>query len=535
MNDRPPPLSAVVARGSEGRGRGEGLHRRTVASRVLLSYAIVTLAFSVVVGWSVVALRSSAREAVMMRSGYLPLASSLRDAVASQDIWNTQLNHVTTAKNPADQRVWFDIALRGGRPKAFEELRAALARAFAEQDPGLRRVGAELSNEATDIERFLDGDRELVPLLFEVLNDRKEDRAEQIREQLVTRGHQAKRRLSQLEQRVQKLVDSLIAQARVRERWAMGLLFALTAVTAVVGAVMALYARRVLAPLAAVTDRAKAVATGDLAPRPVVASDDEIGELAATFEGMVGAIARANRELLAAERLATIGKMAAHVTHEIRNPLSSLALNVEMLEEEVNENAEARALLRAIKNEVERLTALSERYLSVARRKPPQFETEDVSGLCREAMEFLRADFERHGVQIALNVKPDLPSVRVDEGQIKQALYNLLRNAREAMPGGGRATLGASPAPDGGVTITVDDEGAGIDEATRNRLFEPFFTTKGHGTGLGLVITREVVEAHGGSVRCERLEPKGTRFSIYLPAAKAALEAGVDAPGSRVK
>lgn len=492
--------------------------RRTVASRVLLSYAIVTLAFSVVVGWSVAALRSSAREAVTMRSGYLPLALSLHDAVASQDIWNTQLNHVTTAKNPADQRVWFDIALRGGRPKTFDELRVALARAFAEQDPSLRSVGEELTREATDIERFLDGDRELVQLLFEVLNDRDEERAEQIREQLVTRGHQAKRRLSQLEQRVQRLVDSLIAEARARERWAMGFLVALTAFTVIVGVAMALYARRVLAPLAAVTDRAKAVASGDLTPRPVVASDDEIGELAATFEAMVGAIARANVELLAAERLATIGKMAAHVTHEIRNPLSSLALNVDLLEEEVGENTEGRALVRAIKNEIERLTALSERYLSVARRKPPRFETEDVGELCREAIEFLRADFERHGVKIVLEVAPNLPAVRVDEGQIRQALYNLLRNAREAMPNGGRVVLGAAPAEDG-VLITVDDEGSGMDEEARKRLFEPFFTTKGHGTGLGLVITREVAEAHGGFVRSEPREPKGTRFCLYLPTA----------------
>jgi signal transduction histidine kinase len=398
----------------------------------------------------------------------------------------------------------------------FEELRDALARAFAEQDPSLRSTGEELSREATDIERFLDGDREGVQLLFEVLNDRDEERAEMIREQLVTRGHQAKKRLSQLEQRVQRLVDSLIAQARARERWAMGFLVALAAFTVVVGAAMALYARRVLEPLAAVTGRAKMVAGGDLTPRPVVASNDEIGELAATFEAMVAAIARANRELLSAERLATIGKMAAHVTHEIRNPLSSLALNVEMLEEEVGEHTEARALLRAVKNEVERLTALSERYLSVARRKPPRFETEDVGELCREALEFLRADFQRHGVKVALEIAPNLPPVRVDEGQIRQALYNLLRNAREAMPNGGRVVLGA--AREGhGVAITVDDEGGGIAEDARARLFEPFFTTKGHGTGLGLVIIREVVEAHGGFVRCEPREPKGTRFSIHLP------------------
>src|ERR1051325_11482175 len=180
MSAEPAALPNVVLPGSGVRGRDEGARRRTVASRVLLSYAIVTLAFSVVVGWSVAALRSSAREAVMMRSGYLPLALSLRDAVAGQDIWNTQLNHVTTAKNPADQRVWFDIALRSGRPKTFEEVRVALPRAFPQQDYGGKNVGEELSREATDIERSLDGDRELVQTLFEVLNDRNEERAEQI-------------------------------------------------------------------------------------------------------------------------------------------------------------------------------------------------------------------------------------------------------------------------------------------------------------------------------------------------------------------
>lgn len=495
--------------------------KRTVATRVLLSYALVTLAFSMVVGWAVVALRNASREAQMIRIGYLPLALAVHDAVARQDVWNTQLNHVTTAKNPADERVFFDMTLRGGRPQTFGSLRAALQGAFASNDAHVRGKGAELSLEATEIEEFLGADRELVPQLFEALNSGDEERAEQLRQQLVTRGHQAKKRLSALEQDVQSLVDTLISEAHDRERQAMWFLVTLATFTAIVGALMALYARRVLSPLSAVTARAGAVAAGDLTPHPVVASNDEIGELAATFENMVAAIARANAELLAAERLATIGKMAAHVTHEIRNPLSSLALNVELLEEELAGNAEARALLRAVKNEVERLTSLSERYLSVARKRPLHVETEDIGQVCRDALDFMKADLLRQKISVSLQIDPELPAVSVDEGQIRQALYNLLRNAREAMPSGGRIVLGARRRGDG-VEITVDDEGGGIDEETRQRLFEPFFTTKGHGTGLGLVITREIVEAHGGHIGCAPRPEGGTRFSIELPPAAPA-------------
>jgi len=177
-------------------------------------------------------------------------------------------------------------------------------------------------------------------------------------------------------------------------------------------------------------------------------------------------------------------------------------------------------LLRAVKNEVDRLTALSERYLSVARRKPPRLEKEDIAQICRDALDFMRRDLARHGIAVALELEPDLPAVSVDEGQIRQALYNLMRNARDAMPSGGNVVISARREGEG-VEMTIDDEGGGIDPAARERLFEPFFTTKGHGTGLGLVITREIVEAHGGRIWCEARETRGTRFAIFLPAAPA--------------
>jgi two-component system, NtrC family, sensor kinase len=104
----------------------------------------------------------------------------------------------------------------------------------------------------------------------------------------------------------------------------------------------------------------------------------------------------------------------------------------------------------------------------------------------------------------------------VDEAQIKQALYNLIRNAREAMPSGGRVTVTVSSGEGGGSDVIVEDEGVGLDEATRGRLFEPFFTTKSNGTRLGLAITRQIIEAHGGSIGCEPNEPRGTRIRIHL-------------------
>ena len=492
--------------------------RRPVAARVLASFAVVVVAFAAASGFCVFAQRQAVEEANLMRAGYFPLALAVRDVVAKQDTWNTQLNHITSARNPADIRVWFDFALRVGRPRLFSGARDAVARAFLEQGAvRSRSIGQELLKEIDDAEHFVEGDAERLDRLFEALDRRDTAQAERLRDELVTRGFQAGKRLAQLEKHVELNVDRLVAQARARERVATWLLISLTVVTLLIGTAMAIYARRMLLPLGLVTERAKAVALGDLKPRPAVVSNDEIGELAATFEGMVSAIARANEQLVAAERLATIGKMAAHVTHEIRNPLSSIALNLELLEEELPKGAdEANNLLRAIKAEVERLSGLSEQYLSVARQRPQELRPEKLAEIVEEACEFVRRELQQAGTTLKLVSEIGDKVLRVDEAQIRQALLNLLRNAREAMPDGGQVQVSLQTTNDGGVDLTVDDEGVGMPAATRERLFEPFFTTKQHGTGLGLAITRQIAEAHGGHIRVEPRQPKGTRIVVHL-------------------
>jgi two-component system, NtrC family, sensor kinase len=498
------------------------LRQRSVTRRVTLSYLIVTAAFSVVLSWNVFALRAATQEAELMRSGYLPLALALRDTVLGQDTWSSQLNHVTTARNPADTRIWFDSALAVGRPRAFAAVRSALSRAFGDQDSELSRLGHRLSSEATDIETFLEPDRETIARLFEALQARDAVRAQALRDELVRRNLEGRRRLAGLEKEVTSSIDSLLDEARARERLAAGLLVISAAFTVLVGLFVAWRARRLLAPLTLVTERAQAVTRGDLTARPVVVSNDEIGELAATFESMVAAIARANTELLSSERLAAIGKMAAQVTHEVRNPLSSLALNVELLEEELGDrDGEASVLLTAVKLEVERLTQLTEKYLSLARRSRPDFQEEDLGAVVSEAVTSAQPELKQHQIRCQLDIESDLPPACLDEAQIRQVMLNLIRNAREAMLKGGELLVSVRairpPLDPELLEICVADSGGGMDDLTREHLFEPFFTTKGHGNGLGLAITQEIVEAHGGKIRCERRQPRGTRFVIELP------------------
>ena len=506
---------------SQAPAQAQTARRRTVAARLVAGYAVVLVAFAIPVAWSFQALRTAAHEAELLRSGYAPLLLRVGEALAEQNVWNVQLNHITSAKNPADVREWIETARRT-RPLTFSQVRIAAERGLAgETDPASVRFRDDVLRDATAIERSLGSDQDRYQALFQALGVGDLEAAERARNELVKREAEAAGRLRAIKSRVEERMERLSADAKRRERRSIELLVGLTLLTLAVGAATVVYARRVLAPLTAVTERAKAVALGDLTPRKVVATRDEIGELATTFEGMVAAIQRARSELVQAERLATIGKMAAHITHEIRNPLSSIGLNMELLEEEVSKSSdgESAQLVAAVKSEVERLSRIAEQYLSVARRPRPRLEREHVDDLVRELMAFVGPELTRASVTQELCTDDAVPEVMIDESQLRQALLNLVRNAREAMQGGGSLTVSVKNAVGGGVDLTVDDTGAGIPEELRATVFDPFFTTKQRGTGLGLAVTREIVDAHGGAITCEARPTGGTRFRIHLPEA----------------
>src|SRR5690606_16920310 len=187
---------------------------------------------------------------------------------------------------------------------------------------------------------------------------------------------------------------------------------------------------------------------------------------------------RTKQRLIQTERLAAMGRMAAHVTHEVRNPLSSIGLNVEMLEDEIGEaGPEAKALLRAIEREIDRLTGVTEEYLRLARLPAPRLEAESLGEIAEEVGRFIAREMETSSTHLSVAIEPDLPLVAADEPQIRQALLNLLRNAREAMPDGGEVRLEVR-AVDGGVEVRVADGGVGIPPEERAHIFDLFYSTK---------------------------------------------------------
>ncbi len=229
---------------------------------------------------------------------------------------------------------------------------------------------------------------------------------------------------------------------------------------------------------------------------------------------------RTKARLIQTERLAAIGRMAAHVTHEVRNPLSSIGLNVELLEDEVEDRGpEAKALVRSIQREIDRLTDVTEDYLRLARLPMPRLEPESLGVIVDEVGRFVARELEQSGVVLKVVVEPDLPLVAADEPQIRQALLNLLRNAKDSMPEGGEAEIQARRV-DGGVAIRVRDRGDGIPEEARSHIFDLFYSTKDRGSGLGLPLTRQIVSAHGGTITCDEAEEGGTAFTMWFPQAQ---------------
>ncbi len=223
-----------------------------------------------------------------------------------------------------------------------------------------------------------------------------------------------------------------------------------------------------------------------------------------------------------AERASYVGLLASGLAHEIRNPLNAMNMNLQMLEEELQAAipiapGESAELLESTKSEIKRLEGLVNNFLAYARPAPPRFETQDLNAIVGEIARFLEGDFRQHHVELRLDLEPLLPPVELDDTQFKQALMNLLVNARQVLKNGGRVVVRTRAGVGGDIVVEVEDNGPGIPEGLRDRIFEVFYSSRGGGTGLGLPIARQIVERHGGTIEVDSVEAQGSTFRMRLP------------------
>ena len=223
------------------------------------------------------------------------------------------------------------------------------------------------------------------------------------------------------------------------------------------------------------------------------------------------------------ERLAALGQLSAGLAHEIRNPLGVIKGSAEMLNQKLEVgNLLARELAGYISAEVDRLNSLVGRFLDFARPLEAKLQPENIVPLLDRALASVEESPHNSKVEVLRQYASGLPSIPLDAQLCERVFSNLIQNAYEAMPHGGKIIIRASPARSGGATgleIEVEDTGPGIPEDLREQIFNPFFTTKETGTGLGLSIVSKIVDSHQGWVRLVSRAGQGACFRIFLPAA----------------
>jgi two-component system NtrC family sensor kinase len=308
---------------------------------------------------------------------------------------------------------------------------------------------------------------------------------------------------------------------------------------------LAFIARRITRPLAVIVNATGKIAQGDLLHRVDLEGQDEIGQLARAFNRMTDELSLAHEDLtqwgrtlerrveertrelsetrdqlIVSEKLASLGKMAAGVAHEINNPLTTILIDTHLLLERPGRDAEEEEILNTIAGETIRCADIVSSLLDFARQTPSQAAPTDINDVIDRTLLPLEKQASVHNVLIEKALDRELPPIEVDKNKIRQVFSNLVINACEAMPTGGKLIISSRMSRDGThIEILFTDTGVGISRENISRLFDPFFTTKSFGTGLGLAVSYGIIRRRGGMISVRSEVGKGTVFTVSIPLA----------------
>jgi len=282
---------------------------------------------------------------------------------------------------------------------------------------------------------------------------------------------------------------------------------------------------RLARPVESLASQARSLAAGHSQAPLVVRTHDEVGKLAAAFNALLESLRQAETRLVASERLAAVGQVAAGIAHEVRNPLSGIKMSAQVLKRRLRElDVAAEESVDVMLAEVSRLEVIIDDLLTFARPTSLKREPIDLNAVVAEVLDFMARQLDHAGIAVRRELDGSLPPAPLDPQRVRQIVLNLVLNAAEAMPNGGTLTA-RTRATEREVIAELDDTGHGIPPEIADRVFEPFFTTKRGGSGLGLGVSRTIIEAHGGTLSFQALNP-GTRFLFTIPRTTAGTGAG---------
>ena len=309
----------------------------------------------------------------------------------------------------------------------------------------------------------------------------------------------------------------------------------------------------IIRPLREMVWATRKIAEGDLSLELSISSRDEIGQLAESFNHMLVRLKQARQELedygrtleekveqrsrqlrkiqaqlMQSEKLASLGRLASGVAHEINSPLTGILTFAHLLMRRLKDHPELKHELELIVRETTRVSAIVRGLLDFARESKPQKRPCNINELILQTLSLVEHQAVFHDIRIVKSLDPQVPMILADANQIQQVFMNILLNAADAMPAGGVLTITSDLIPeDSFVQVRFSDTGTGIPEKNLNRIFDPFFTTKADkkGTGLGLAVSYGIIDRHRGQIEVQSEEGKGTTFIIKLPR-----QASEDAP-----
>lgn len=509
--------------------------RLSVATRIFLAFAVMVVTFGGVLAFSIFQMQAIYDDVALINGGYVPLSLGLHDVktdyrtynvLIGEQEWETLRRTLSATQAHYDFPEQIDIKLQ----------RAQNQVAALRSEPGDPRTEKFLGDLATDLAQtralHAEFSEQAGAFTTAVLNERYSD-AEAIQKELRRVARRLESRVRFTGQSVREEIDTSLLRAQASEQRALGAALGLSLFAVLLSAGVLLLTHVTLRPLRLLTEGAKRIAGGDYAPIEEVRRNDEIGQLATEFNHMAASLADRDRTLreqqealIKSERLAAIGEIATKVTHELRNPLSTIQVNAELMIDEladhgIGPDTEAQQTLRSVIEEVERLEALTEDYLRFARLPDPNPVVGHLRTVVESVLDFQRDELDAAGIDLRISLAPSLPPVRIDDAQFRRAVLNLIRNAKEALEGRSPQVLEIKTYADGeDVCLSIRDTGSGIKGDVLARIFDPFFSTKDRGTGLGLPLTAQIVQEHGGVIDV-RSAQSGTEFIVRLPAASA--------------